>query len=49
MFLQKAEIQAFSLMVDYQPRSLDAAALRSGSFIEVVKLMLRNSGIKSAE
>ena len=39
MFLQKADIQAFSLMVDYQPRSLDAAALRSGSFVEVLNLI----------
>ena len=26
-------------MVDYQPRSLDAAALRSGSFTEVLNLI----------
>ena len=49
MFLQKAEIQAFSLMVDYQPRSLNATALISSSFTEVLKLMLMNPTIKAAD
>ncbi len=38
-FLQKVEIQAFSIVIDYQPRRLDAAALRSGSFVEVLNLV----------
>ncbi|KAA6418149.1 MAG: Autophagy-related 2 [Trebouxia sp. A1-2] len=38
-FLQKVEIQAFSIVIDYQPRRLDAAALRSGSFMEVLNLV----------
>jgi len=37
--LQKVEIQAFSIVIDYQPRHLDAAALRSGSFVEVLNLV----------
>jgi len=38
-FLQKVEIQAFIIVIDYQPRRLDAAALRSGSFVEVLNLV----------
>lgn len=46
MFLQKAEFQAFSLMVDYQPRSFDAAALRlhgRGELSSIVFLFAGNN------
>ena len=39
MFLQKVDIQAFSIMIDYQPKRLDAAALTSGSIMEVLNLV----------
>ena len=39
VFLQKVDVQAFSVVIDYQPRRLDAAALRAGSFVEVLNLV----------
>ena len=33
------DIQAFSVVIDYQPRRLDAAALKAGSFVEVLNLV----------
>ena len=39
IFLQKVDIQPFSVVIDYQPRRLDAAALRAGSFVEVLNLV----------
>ena len=39
VFLQKVDIQPFSVVIDYQPRRLDAAALRAGSFVEVLNLV----------
>ena len=39
IFLQKVDIQPFSVVIDYQPRHLDAAALRAGSFVEVLNLV----------
>ena len=34
-FIQRAEIQAWSVTIDYKPRRLDVAALRQGAFLEV--------------
>ena len=34
-FIQRAEIGAWSLTIDYKPRRLDVAALRQGAFLEV--------------
>ena len=34
-FIQRAEIQAWSVTIDYKPRRLDVAALRQGDFLEV--------------
>ncbi len=33
-FIQRVEIQAWSLTIDYKPRRLDVAALRQGAFLE---------------
>ena len=34
-FIQRAEIRAWSVTVDYKPRRVDVAALRQGAFLEV--------------
>ncbi|KAL3156294.1 hypothetical protein ABBQ32_012565 [Trebouxia sp. C0010 RCD-2024] len=39
VFLQKVDIHSFSVVIDYQPRRLDAAALTAGSFVEVLNLV----------
>lgn len=39
VFLQKVDIQPFIVVIDYQPRRLDAAALRAGSFVEILNLI----------
>lgn len=39
IFLQKVDIHSFSVVIDYQSRRLDAAALRAGSFVEVLSLV----------
>ena len=34
-FIQRAEIRAWSVTVDYKPRRVDVVALRQGAFVEV--------------
>lgn len=38
-YFQRCEIKGFSLLIDYRPRRIDIAALRDGSFVELLNLV----------
>ena len=39
VFIQRCQIEAFALTLNYKPRSIDLAALRNGSMVEVLNLV----------
>jgi hypothetical protein len=38
-FIQRCQVEATALTVNYRPRGFDAAALRSGSWVELLNLV----------